>query len=170
MKEMEIDYTEYAVLLFEKDVPEGLKGYRSVEIEGNTLIFVPHNESDAEIYKHKRMKFKWSFMYPALRKIIDEDWEIKFENDSDWDQLQEIEENTDTQLDRLLKIAEYFKYTYKDSDTNPDPILLSRLIITPRDSDYSFVFYYGETINLENNSDDDIKHLFEIIIMEMNSI
>ena len=30
---MEIDYTEYAVLLFEKDVPEGLKGYRSVELK-----------------------------------------------------------------------------------------------------------------------------------------
>lgn len=167
---MEIDYTEYAVLLFEKDVPEGLKRYRSVKIEGNTLIFVPHDKSDAEIYKHKRMKFKWSFMHPVLRKIIDEDWEIKFENDSDWDQLQEIEENLYTQLDRLLKIAEYFKYTYKDGDTNPDPILLSRLIITPRDSDYSFIFYYGETMNLENNSDEHIKHLFDIIIQQMDNI
>ena len=108
-------------------------------------------------------------MYSVLRKIIDEDWSFDFENDSDWDQLQDIAENTYDQLDTLLKIAEYFKYTYKDGDTNPDPILLSRLIITPRDSDYSFIFYYGETMNLENNSDNDIKHLFETIIMEMNS-
>ncbi len=164
---MDIDYTEYGVMLFGKDVPEGLKKYRNIEIEGKTLIFIPQTELDAETYEDKRIKFTWSFMLPTLQRLINEHWEFDFENDSDWDELQEISENANSQSDVLFKIKEYFNNTYRDNNDNPDPILLSRLIITPRNSDYSFIFYYGETVSLENNSTDDIKHLFEIIIMEM---
>lgn len=160
---MEIDYTNYVVLKLERDeVPEDLEEYRNIGVEGRILVFVPYDDPILEKYKKDAIKFRWAFMFDVLETLIDKDWDVSFENDADREALEGIEEEYNDAVDRLYALKKYVDLVYKEND--PDPILHTRLIITPKDSGTDFIFYYGDTVCLENNSCDDILYLFQVIV------
>ena len=82
-----------------------------------------------------------------------------YENDENSEELEYIQEEYDEPEERLDKIEQFFK-----SYLLPDPILHTRLIITPKDSQTDFIFYYGKTVELQNNSTEDKYHLFRLIM------
>lgn len=168
---MRIDHTRYIVIW----VPRETKGdprnaFRYIEIGKTWLLFVPLDPEkyvleNFELY-YRIITVSWSIMYPVLNTLSDEDWDFKFENDEDLEELESINEEGNSQKERLEKVREYFESKYDWPNGIPDPVLHTRMIIEPKDSNTSFVFYYGETVELQDNNQEDIKHLFELIMKE----
>lgn len=168
---IKIDHTRYIVIRVPGEIKGRLKdASRSIEIDKTRLLFVPLDRVKDVLENfegnYRIITVSWSIMYPVLNKLSDEDWDFKFENDKDWVDLESINEKGNSQKERLEKVREYFESKYDWPDGIPDPVLHTRLIIEPRDSNTSFVFYYGETVELQNNNEEDIKHLFGLIMKE----
>lgn len=101
------------------------------------------------------MATSWEFVRSVLIRLSEEDWEFVFENDRDHHELEEIEEYN-TVEERLDKVKEYF-----DLNGMRDPILSTRLILTPPKSSDDIIILYGKTIEL--HSLDHIKTLFDVL-------
>ena len=161
-----IDHTQYAMI----EVDEAFYPYVSDKVDDKTLVnsfmkFVPVNVVGRVVrldpFTHRNsIRVSWSVIYPVLKTLLKEDWYFKFENDEDSEALEYIQEEYDEIEERLNKIEQVFKHIY----LLPDPILHTRLIITPKNSQSDFIFYYGETVELQNNSVEDKYHLFRLII------
>lgn len=168
MTKGDIDHTQYVVIHVEDNISNGEKEkYKSIKIDETTLLFIPSNDL-GNLVKGLRGRFEiitvsWSIMYPVLKKLLGKDWDIEFENDEDFEELKEIAEGSNDPNEVLIEIEKYFKNKYYWPEGIPDPILHTRLIITPRDSSTDFIFYYGETVELQNNSTSDIYCLFKLL-------
>ena len=155
-----IDHTQYAmVAVYNNSYPDVIEKIDDKTLEKYFVRFVPANEMDNNISFVPWFEVSWSIMYPVLKALIKEDWYFKFENDENSEELEYIQEEYDEPEERLNKIEEFFK-----SYLLPDPILHTRLIITPKDSQTDFIFYYGKTVELQNNSTEDKYHLFRLIM------
>lgn len=172
---MKIDYTEYVVILVNGDISISKDiNYKAVKINKRNLLFVPYPELRNVLEnlhtKYRIITLSWSIMYPVIIKLLDEDWDFKFQNDEDVEELENINEKFNTPMERLNKVKEYFESKYTWPNGIPDPILHTRLIMAPPESTTDFIFYYGETVNLQNNSQEDIEHLFKFIIDEYEKV
>ncbi len=168
---MKIDYIEYVIIHIKGKILNNQKfNYKSILINETNLLFIPYDELKNVQEKYKIISISWQIMYPVLLRLLEEDWDYVFENDEDSHQLEVINEEFNDPVERLTKIREYFEEKYKWPDRIADPILHTRLIITPPNSSTHFVFYYGETVNLQNNSEENICHLFELILEEYKKL
>jgi hypothetical protein len=163
-----IDHTQYIVISVRGDISnDEKKKYKPIKINETKLLFIPCNELGNLVKdfqgKYEMITFSWSIMYPVLKTVLNEDWDFKFENDEDYDILEGIKEEYNEPEERLDKIEEFFKQKYQWPDGVPDPILHTRVIIIPKDSSTDFIFYYGETVELQNNSQNDVCYLFSLI-------
>lgn len=168
MTERDIDHTQYVVIRIEGNISDSEKEkYKFINFDETTLLFIPCSELGKLVKdfkgKYEMITFSWSIMHPVLKKLIVEDWDIVFENDEDFEKLEEIAEEFYDFDERLREIEKYFEVKYYWPDGIPDPILHTRLIITPKDSRTDFIFYYGETVELQNNSTNDFCYLFKLI-------
>lgn len=142
---------------------EDENNYKSMEIDSVTLYFISLSEFKTSGDKYRPILLNWQIIRPVLEKLINDDWEYKFENDGDEQQLEQIEEESIESIQKLDEIMHYFSKKYSWPYAIPDPILHSRLLITSPKGVYPIVIYYGETIGFRNNMDEDIKHLFTLI-------
>ena len=170
-----IDHTQYIVISVRGDISNDEKEkYKPIKINETKLLFIPYDEIEKMEKNfhvpHKIIEVSWSIMYPVLKTVLNEDWDFKFENDEDYDTLEEIKEEYNEPEERLDKIEEFFKQKYQWPNGIPDPIMHTRLIITPKDSNTDFIFYYGETVELQNNRKEDIEHLFRLIMEQYNKL
>lgn len=173
MSEDVIDHALYVVVYIEDDSSNCKdEEYKSIKINKATLLFIPLDEIEKfekEFQeKHKIITISWSIMHPVLETLLNEDWDSKFENDEDSNALEDIDEEANEPKVMLNEIEEFFKQKYQQLKGNPDPIMHTYLIITPRGSNSDFVFYFGETVELQNNQKDDIEHLFALIMEQYN--
>lgn len=171
----DIDHTQYIVIsvrgVISKDEKEK---YKPIKINETKLLFIPYNELE-RVEKnfhgsHKIITVSWSIMYPVLKTLLNEDWYFKFENDEDSRALEDISEEYNEPEERLDKIEEFFKGKYQWPNGIPDPIMHTRLIITPNYSNTDFLFYYGETVELQNNRTEDRERLFRLIMEQYNKL
>ena len=160
-----IDHTQYAMIEVDKAFYPYVNKVDDKTLVNHFMKFVPVNvvrrvvKLDPFIHRNS-IRVSWSVIYPVLKTLLKEDWYFKFENDEDSEALEYIQEEYDEPEERLNKIEEFFKHTYLLSD----PMFHTRLIITPKDSQTDFIFYYGEAVELQNNSVEDKYHLFRLII------
>ncbi len=170
-----IDHTLYVVVYIGDDSSNCKdEEYKSIKINKATLLFIPLDEIEKfekEFQeKHKIITISWSIMRPVLETLLNEDWDSKFENDENSKTLEDIDEKSNEPEERLDKIEEFFKQKYQWPNGIPDPIMHTRLIITPRDSNTDFIFYFGEMVELQNNRKDDIEHLFALIMEQYKKL
>jgi hypothetical protein len=163
--------TEYVITRVDGNIDEKQENkYKTIEVNHGKLLFIPYNEyrNSNGSYKNRGViiTMSWSIMLPVLNNLLEEDWELKFENDEDRNELNEIDEDSYDPRERLEKVEGYFKTKYKWPNGIPDPILHTRLIITPTNGRTHIIFYYGETVSLGNNTEEDITHLFKLIMDE----
>ena len=163
----EVDYTEYVMVytksLYTKFVVES--HFKTLPLDNDLIIaFIPKKmypcfraECDANCHQ---IKVNWLIMKPILRRLINEDeWMCKFENDANWDDLEEIEEEVNDPIDRLDATKRYFG--------NEDPIIHTRLLIEHwKDNHFPIVIYYGETISFQDNTDENISKVIHEILKE----
>ncbi len=164
---IKMDYIQYAMIYGINDGEiKDIKDYKSIQIDDITLLLVPFDELkklDKIGSKYKILILSWKIMKPVLLDLLNYDWDFKFENDTDELELEDIYENANDPENRLYGIESYFKNNYKWPEKIADPILHTRLLITPPSGHNPIVFYYGETVNLLDNNDKDIKFLFDLI-------
>ena len=166
---MKIDYIEYVIIHIKGKILNNQKfNYKSILINETNLLFIPYDELKNVQEKYKIISISWQIMYPVLLRLLEEDWDYVFENDEDSHQLEVINEEFNDPVERLTKIREYFEEKYKWPDRIADPILHARLIITPKDSNTDFIFYYGEMVELQSNRKEDIECLFTLIMEQYN--
>ena len=137
-----IDYTEYIMVYtknrYTKFVLES--HFKTFLLDkGFMIAFIPEKmysifskECNENCYQ---LKVDWLIMKPILKRLINEDeWMCKFENDINWDDLEEIEEEVNDPIDRLDATKKYFG--------NEDPIIHTRLLIDPwKDNDAPIIIY-----------------------------
>ena len=51
----------------------------------------------------------WDVMKPVIAKLLEEDWMVKFENDSDACELENIAEDSAMPETMIRNVVEYFK-------------------------------------------------------------
>ena len=162
-----IDHTQYAMIEVDKAFYPYVNKVDDKTLVNHFMKFVPVNvvrrvvKLDPFIHRNS-IRVSWSVICPVLKTLLKEDWYFKFENDEDSEALEYIQEEYDEIEERLNKIEQVFKHIYMY--LLPDPMFHTRLIITPKDSQTDFIFYYGETVELQNNSVEDKYHLFRLII------
>lgn len=161
--ELKLDHAQYVVIYSSIEESRELIDYKSIKIGGNNITFVPLYDFKNLIGKYNILLFSWKIVKAALIKLIDDEWTYKIENDRDELEMEEIGETENNPIKRLDKIENYFQAHYKWPDDIPDPILHSRLLITPPMSNFAIIIYYGGTIEFQNNKLEDIKYLFKII-------
>ena len=163
----EVDYTEYVMVYtknrYTKFVVE--RHFKTLPLDNDLIIaFIPkkmypyfRTECDTNCYQ---LKVDWSIMKSILKRlIIGDEWIFKFENDINWNDLEEIEEEVNDPIDRLDATKRYFG--------NEDPIIHTRLLIDPwKDNNFPIVIYYGETISFQDNTDENISKVINEIWTE----
>jgi hypothetical protein len=164
---IKMDYTQYTMIygINEGEIKDK-ENYKSIQIDGITLLLVPFDELKKIESKYKILTLSWKIMKPVLLDLLNYDWDFKFENDTDESELENIYENVNDPENRLNEIESYFKNNYKWPEKIADPILHTRLLITPPSGHNPIVFYYGETVNLLDNNDKDVKFLFDLIVRQ----
>ena len=162
-----INYTEYTMIYtksrYTKFVLES--HFKTFLLDKDFMIaFIPKKsylnfvkECEENCYQ---LKVDWLIMKPVLKRLIVRDeWVFKFENDVNWDDLEEIEEEVNNPIDRLDATKKYFG--------NEDPIIHTRLLIDPyQDNDFPIIIYYGEMISFQDNKDENIMKLINEIWTE----
>ena len=163
----EVDYTEYAMVSAKKYYAKRMLecNCKTFLMNNNfVILFVPKEIYESDAIKRDKgfhqLKVNWLIMKPILRRLINEDeWMCKFENDANWDDLEEIEEEVNDPIDRLDATKRYFG--------NEDPIIHTRLLIDPwKDNNFPIVIYYGETISFQDNTDENISKVIHEIWKE----
>lgn len=144
--------------------------FKSLDL-GNTHIFlIPFDIFKTPIEGYKPILFNWKIIEPVLQNITEKGWEIKFENDRDEEELEKIEDKYYLPVEKLKAIKEYFERYYVWPDAIADPIIYTRLLITPPDADNPITIYYGNSVIFGSNSNKDIKELFTLILEEYKKI
>ena len=165
MKQM--DYTEYIMIYtksrYTKFVIES--HFKTLPLDNDLIVaFIPkkmypcfRTECDINCYQ---LKVDWLIMKPILKRLITKDeWVCKFENDVNWDDLEEIKEEINDPISRLYATEKYFG--------TEDPIIHTRLLIDPwKDNDAPIIIYYGETISFQDNTDKNISKVINQIWAE----
>lgn len=159
---MKIDYTQYIVLVKPNSLVKK-ENYKLIPLREVTLLFIPESEFKSLDIDDKPLTFNWQVMKPVLTKLLDEDWDYTIENDADEDELNRINQEVDDPFKRLDVIKGYFDQKYRWPDGIPDPMLHTKLLITPPEGDYPVVIYYGEMVSFQNNADANLMRLFETI-------
>lgn len=172
---IKINHAKYVLIQVDDKIKNNFENiYKSVKINKTYLLFVPYDKSNnlfKNLYgKYRIVTVSWSIMCPVLIKLSDEDWYFKFENDEDWEKLEKINEESNKPKERLKKVREYFENKYYWAKGIPDPVLHTRLIITPQQGNTDFVFYYGETVELQNTGQKDIESLFKLIMEQYEKV
>ena len=103
----------------------------------------------------------WKIIEHVIKKLRDEDWSVKFENDSDYCELEEIAEDGVDADDEIKKDVEYFRLMGKDI------VKSTRILLEPPDNSIQFpiVIYYGEKLDNYKNEIPEmyINHVLELI-------
>ena len=161
-----IDYTQYVIVfrVGKKQMPGNIN-YKSIKIDDTPIFFVPPDEVKKLDRSYKMLKFSWKIMKPIMKELLDKDWDFKFENDADFNELERINGEFDTPEKRLEQVEKYFEENYKWPEI-ADPILHTRLIITPPISSSHIVIYYGETVDMQDTSETNIVHFLGLIWKE----
>lgn len=157
-----LDYTQYIVLYCNKQINENIK-FKSISICDFNLVFIPMEHYKDIHYKCNRMLFSWDILKPVLLKLLDRGWEYKFQNDANRHELEKIEEEAEDPKKKLDMIKEYFDNIYKWPYNISDPVIHSRVLITPPNSRNPLLIYYGQKMSFLDNDDEDIKMFFKLI-------
>ena len=139
-------------------------------MDDTKIVLIPEQSYKKLDQKCHRMKFSWRVLKPVLIKLLKKGWGYKFENDGDRQQLQEIEEDAIDPIEKLDAIKTYFDDKYQWPYDISDPVLHTRIIITPSDSRTPINIYYGQTMSFQNNNVEDIKMLLASMWLEYSSI
>lgn len=160
-----MDHTQYIVVYCNNQIKEN-KNFKTISFAGSNILFVPSEYFRDIDNKCKRMLFSWDFLQPVLMKLLDEGWEYKFQNDQNRHELEKIEEETEDPKKKLDRIRDYFDKEYTWPNNISDPVIHTRVLITPPNGRNPIIIYYGQKLSFQDNNDEDIKRLFELILPE----
>ena len=101
----------------------------------------------------------WDIMKPVIAKLREEDWSVKFENDSDACELENIAEESVDIDDTIRNDVEYFEMSGRD------PIVASRLLLTPDDDAVRvpIIIFYGSELETNGVPDKYVERVIELI-------
>ena len=101
----------------------------------------------------------WDVMKPVIAKLLEEDWMVKFENDSDACELENIAEDSAMPETMIRNVVEYFKMS------GQDPIAKTRVLLTPDDNAVRvpIIIFYGSELETNGVPDKYVERVIELI-------
>jgi hypothetical protein len=101
----------------------------------------------------------WDVMKPVIAKLLEEDWMVKFENDSDACELENIAEDSAMPETMIRNVVEYFKMS------GQDPIAKTRVLLTPDDDAVRvpIIIFYGSELETNGVPDKYVERVIELI-------
>ena len=101
----------------------------------------------------------WDVMKPVIAKLLEEDWMVKFENDSDACELENIAEDSAMPETMIRNVVEYFKMS------GQDPIAKTRVLLTPDDDAVRvpIIIFYGSELETNGAPDKYVERVLELI-------
>lgn len=101
----------------------------------------------------------WNVMKSVIEKLRNEDWSVKFENDSDVYELENIAEESIDIDDTIHNDVDYFKLSGRD------PVVSSRILLEPDDDTvrHSIIIFYGKEIETYDVPDKYVNYVLELI-------